>query len=234
MYIGVQLYHGGRVSEALDLTLHNVILEKSNVQQRISPSLCLFVIIYWLYQDNPIPQEALSADKPENKIALCCSGMSKLHVGLEGFIWICRSSMLKFDSSTNLIEDCQNNFNALVLHTIDGYAGSTNLSILASMRDVQNTLLQCTSLLVEKAGVAQVVTCRFTTYMRALKTPWGSHEVQNRSNQWPQNGPTIFLISESLTKFPITDGSSCTVVRYICYKAQLHLIPSIYCTSTQQ
>ena len=50
------------------------------------------------------------------------------------------------------------------------------------------------SLLVEKAGVAPDVTLRFTTCkqvrMRAREPPWlwnpwgGSHEVQNRGNQW--------------------------------------------------
>ena len=55
-------------------------------------------------------------------------------------------------------------------------------------------LIQCTPLLVEKAGVAPVVTFRITArkqervqarYPLWIWNPWGrTHEVQNRSNQW--------------------------------------------------
>ena len=56
------------------------------------------------------------------------------------------------------------------------------------------TLIQCTPLLVEKAGVTPVVTFRITArkqervqarYPLWIWNPWGrTHEVQNRSNQW--------------------------------------------------
>ena len=56
------------------------------------------------------------------------------------------------------------------------------------------TLIQCTPLLVEKAGVAPDVTFRITAckqervqarYPLWIWNPWGrTHEVQNRSNQW--------------------------------------------------
>ena len=55
-------------------------------------------------------------------------------------------------------------------------------------------LIQCTPLLVEKAGVAPVVTFRIAAHKQErvqaryplwLWNPWGrTHEVQNRSNQW--------------------------------------------------
>ena len=55
-------------------------------------------------------------------------------------------------------------------------------------------LIQCTPLLVEKAGVAPVVTFRITArkqesmqvrYPLWIWNPWGrTHKVQNRSNQW--------------------------------------------------
>ena len=55
-------------------------------------------------------------------------------------------------------------------------------------------LIQCTPLLVEKAGVAPVVTFRIIArkqesmqarYPLWIWNPWGrTHEVQNRSNQW--------------------------------------------------
>ena len=54
--------------------------------------------------------------------------------------------------------------------------------------------IQCTLLLVEKAGVTPVVTFRITAHKQErvqvrdplwLWNPWGrTHEVQNRSNQW--------------------------------------------------
>ena len=54
--------------------------------------------------------------------------------------------------------------------------------------------VQCTPLLVEKAGVAPDVTLRFTACKQVrvqvreppwLYNPWGgSHKVQNRGNQW--------------------------------------------------
>ena len=61
-------------------------------------------------------------------------------------------------------------------------------------------LIQCTPLLVEKAGVTPDVTFRITAckqervqarYPLWIWNPWGrTHEVQNRSNQWlQQNGP---------------------------------------------
>ena len=56
------------------------------------------------------------------------------------------------------------------------------------------TLIQCTPLLVEKAGVTPAVTFRITTrkqervqarYPLWIWNPWGrTHKVQNRSNQW--------------------------------------------------
>ena len=56
------------------------------------------------------------------------------------------------------------------------------------------TLIQCTPTLVEKAGVAPVVTFRITArkqermqarYPLWIWNPWGrTHKVQNRSNQW--------------------------------------------------
>ena len=58
-------------------------------------------------------------------------------------------------------------------------------------------LIQCTSLLVEKAGVAPDMTFRITAckqervqarYPLWIWNPWGrTHEVQNRSNQWLHN-----------------------------------------------
>ena len=55
-------------------------------------------------------------------------------------------------------------------------------------------LIQCTPLLVEKAGVTPVVTFRITAHKQErvqaryplwIWNPWGrKHEVQNRSNQW--------------------------------------------------
>ena len=65
------------------------------------------------------------------------------------------------------------------------------------------TLIQCTALSVEKAGVAPDITLRFTTRkqisVQAREPPWlwnpwvGSHKVQNGGNQWPHKmdlGPT--------------------------------------------
>ena len=56
------------------------------------------------------------------------------------------------------------------------------------------TVIQCTHLLVEKAGVTPVVTFRITAHKQErvqaryplwIWNPWGrTHKVQNRSNQW--------------------------------------------------
>ena len=68
------------------------------------------------------------------------------------------------------------------------------------------TLIQCTPLLMEKAGVAPDVTLGITTRKQErvqvrdplrLWNPWGrTHEVKNRSNQWLHKlglGPTKIL-----------------------------------------
>ena len=70
-------------------------------------------------------------------------------------------------------------------------------------------LIQCTSLLVENAGVAPDMTLKFTMHMQAsmqarepswLWNPWGgSHEVQNRGNHWRHkmdHGPTKIYFKE--------------------------------------
>ena len=77
------------------------------------------------------------------------------------------------------------------------------------------TLIQCTPLLVEKAGVAPVVTFRITArkqesmqarYPLWIWNPWGrTHEVQNRSNQWLHKmdlGPNKNLKKKKKKKSP--------------------------------
>ena len=77
-------------------------------------------------------------------------------------------------------------------HCVDGSNPNSCERSLAS--HVVYTLIQCTPLLVEKAGVAPVVTFRITAckqekvqvrYPLWIWNPWRrTHEVQNRSNQW--------------------------------------------------
>ena len=74
------------------------------------------------------------------------------------------------------------------------------------------TLIQCTPLLVEKADVSPDMTLRFTTCnqvsVQARESPWlwnpwgGSHEVQNRGNQWHHKmdlGPTKKFLKKNET-----------------------------------
>ena len=78
------------------------------------------------------------------------------------------------------------------------------------------TLIQCTPLLVEKAGVAPDVTFGITTCKQErvqvrdplwIWNPWGrTHEVQNRSNQsvapqnWPWSNKKMFLKKSHLSR----------------------------------
>ena len=84
---------------------------------------------------------------------------------------------------------------------------------------MNDTIIQCTSLMVEKASVASDMILRFTAHNQVtvqareptwLWNPWGwSHEVQYGGNQWPHKmdlGP-----SKIKKKQTMNDSDSDTV-----------------------